>query len=226
MLDKAINLASIATMDVYDKFGKPYILTCISIMKGVEEYGEDYMIVGVLSKVIEKKLLTIEKLIEEKFNEFIIRILQLFTDIILDNKILEEFSEKNTPNEVREEYELKCFYEYIKSLSKNKVSRKVKLFEISLLTKPENSKILFNNLLKYHNAYDILKSYDISNHEEISQLIKHKNILLTKYEHQDLDEEHDEEHDEENEKPKLIKYHDENNHDYIFDVNNHEWRYD
>jgi (p)ppGpp synthase/HD superfamily hydrolase len=137
MLGRAIEIAVTAHAGQVDKGGRPYILHPLWVMDRVRHLGDDYMIVAVLHDVIEDTDWSIGQLREEGFSDIIIDALSLLTHIA------------GIP-----------YDHYIKVLSRNPISKAVKLRDLEHNTKVTRLKGLrkkdFDRLEKYHRAYTYL----------------------------------------------------------------------
>lgn len=79
-LNKAIAIASKAFENRNDKGGEPYILHCLRVMNGVNQFGKIAMICAVLHDLIEDcSEWSFARLTEEGFDSEVIVILQLLT---------------------------------------------------------------------------------------------------------------------------------------------------
>ena len=77
LLSKAINIASQAHLNQFDKGGNPYILHPLWVMDKVRHLGHKYMIVAVLHDTVEDTDITIDFLREQGFPEDILFALSL-----------------------------------------------------------------------------------------------------------------------------------------------------
>jgi (p)ppGpp synthase/HD superfamily hydrolase len=144
MLDKAIRIAAQAFEGKYDKGGSPYILHCLNVMNAVKEYGEDYMIVGVLHDLLEDTDWTPEMLREEGFSHY---------DIVIPLMLLTHYDEDET------------YEDYIKRIrnSNHKMSIRIKMADLRHNSDIHRMKGLrekdFARLEKYHKAYAYLRDF-------------------------------------------------------------------
>lgn len=138
-LDRAIALAAQKFQGVYDRGGRPYILHCLWVMDRVRHLGDDFMIVAVLHDIIEDTDVTVEDLIEMKFNPIVITAIDMLT---------------KKPGQ--------SYKEYINLVKANYMTREVKLRDLEHNSKITRLKGVSDKDLarakKYHESYLHLKS--------------------------------------------------------------------
>jgi hypothetical protein len=139
MLDKAIALAAEKFQGVYDRGGRPYILHCLWVMDRVRHLGDDFMIIAVLHDIIEDTDVTVQDLIDMKFNPIVITAIDMLT---------------KKPGQT--------YPEYIELVKGNYITKEIKLRDIEHNSKITRLKgIRDKDILrakKYHEAYLYLKS--------------------------------------------------------------------
>lgn len=139
MLDKAIALAAEKFQGVFDKGGRPYILHCLWVMDRVRHLGDDFMIIAVLHDIIEDTDVTVQDLIDMKFNPIVITAIDMLT---------------KKPGQT--------YPEYIELVKGNYITKEIKLRDIEHNSKITRLKgIRDKDILrakKYHEAYLYLKS--------------------------------------------------------------------
>ncbi len=135
---KAFEIAQEAHKDQYDLAGEPYIIHPLTVSNMVN--GEKAKIVALLHDVFE----------DSNYSKFDLK--GMFSKDILD--ALDLLTRK--PNE--------DYFDYIKKLASNELARKVKLADLKNNMDITRLKNINDNdiarLLKYHQAYSILKNYE------------------------------------------------------------------
>lgn len=141
LLAEAIRIASEAFVDKTDKGGQPYILHCLHVMYGVEDLGEEAMIVAVLHDLLEDTDWTAEMLIERGFSKHTVEMIKMMTHA--DGELYED---------------------YIARVALNKITRRVKMRDLDHNSNIHRMKGLrekdFTRLEKYFRAYAYLKEWD------------------------------------------------------------------
>ena len=107
----AIDIASIAHDEQYDKSGKPYILHPLRIMNGVDSYVAK--MVAVMHDVLEDSDYIAEDLEEQDFPSVVIEALELLTHV------------RNTP-----------YKDYIKQIKTSRIATEVKIADLMDNTDP------------------------------------------------------------------------------------------
>ncbi len=139
-LDKAIAIVATAFEGEFDKGGKPYILHCIHVMRGVANLGTEAMIAGVLHDLLEDfpKIWTVQKLLDEGFDPHTVGLVDLLT------------------HKKGESYD-----DYIMRVSVSASARAIKMTDLRHNSDVHRMKGLrdkdFERVAKYHKAYAFLK---------------------------------------------------------------------